>query len=346
MLSLPNPLARLLTGVLLGGVVLAPVLAQDELVPVLPSDTEAESTPESTPDRREPPPLSPRIQQAMIAYAQGAAALQSGDSEQAIEHLKQAIRLKPDDAQFHYQLSRAYAATDDQALRWYALRQAVRLNPGHGQAVSDFEQMWSVALDQDALDVDTPRERIQAALGEPDQTSDDRNTWVYGYRAIQFEDDRLHTLLDLRGQGALQPATEVFSFDFDQRDWRLKQRLVSRTESTLIYTPEDQGETDEQITLQRLVDMKTERSPQQIMNDMRAHLQNQFPTVEWVVHHATDDDVLFEWTLSGEGLPTQHEIVRLAAGEEDVYRLSYTSKHIDPDKGWRERLGRAELQPL
>lgn len=297
------------------------------------------------------PPLSPEAQQAMIAYTQGLAALRSGKPEQAIDKLKLAIRLKPEEAQFHYMLAQAYGDTGDYPLRWYALRQAVRLDPEHEEAVRSFEQMWDVAVEKGVLDVGEGRDEVKAALGEPDQAAPDGSTWVYGYRAVQFRDDRVNALIDLRGQGGLQPAEEVFALDLDAQNWHLKERHISRAESTLVYAPADAEQSaDQRFTLQRLVDMKSRRSPHQIMQDMREHLTTQFPQVDWQVLQDDGDDVMFEWSLGGEDLPSQHEIVRLAAGADDVYRLTYSNKQADLApalrEDWVNRLRKAQLKPL
>ncbi|MDX1605034.1 MAG: tetratricopeptide repeat protein [Candidatus Competibacterales bacterium] len=283
----------------------------------------------------------------MISYTQGRVALANGELDQAIEHFKTAVRFKPRDAQFHYMLGQAYAEAENFPMQWYALRQSVRLDPELDKAVAQFENMWQVALDKGFLDVGTSRKQVEAALGEPDERSQDEALWVYGYQGVQFADGQVVAVLDLRAADAMQPATEVFRFSLDDEDWRLAQRRINGGESTLIYTPTGTEEPGERLTLQRLAGKRAQHSPEALMERMRDSLSSQLPELEWRVLSEGDDSILFEWSSEN---PQQHEITRLTAGETDLYRLTYSSLDATLDSAlretWIQRLEDATLEPL
>lgn len=296
------------------------------------------------------PPLSPAMKEAMIAYTEGYAALQSGHPKIAIARLQEAIKNNPREPQFHYLLAQAYGKVGNYPMRWFALRQAVRLNPNFKKAVRAFEQMWQVAVEKGALNVGTPAKRVKEALGEPDQKNPKGSVWVYGYRAVEFAKGKVYALLNLRGRGKLQPATEVFRFSFGDHPWPVIRRSISRDQSTLVYAPADQHPVHQQVTLRRLVDMKAKRSAEQLMQDMHKSLQARFPNVQWKVLQDGTSDVLFEWWLAGSGQPHQHQIIRLSSGAHDLYQLAYANQQdqLKPElrERWVQRLKAAKLEPL
>ncbi len=300
--------------------------------------------------RNKMPPLTRQDKAAMIAYTEGYAALRSGHPKAAIQHLKQAIQNKPNEAQFHYLLAQAYGKIGNYPMRWYALRQAVRLNPQLKGAVHGFEQMWRVAVEKGSLDVGIPEKRVKAELGKPDQTSRKGSVWVYGYRAIEFLHHKIYGLIDLRGSGRPSPATEVFRFNLGPGHWRLTQRRLGSDQSTLVYQPKAAKGPRAQVTLTRLVDMKAKNDPHQLMTNMKQELKQRFPDLGWRVLHDSPQDVLFEWWLTGSDEPHQHQIVRMASGSHDVYQLSYASQ-ADPLKSttrarWVSQLKHARLEPV
>lgn len=66
------------------------------------------------------------------------------------------------------------------------------------------------------------------------------------------------------------------------------------------------------------------RSPQAVMEQLKATLQARCPDSSWTVIHQDDWSVLYEWKTAACGnQPEQHEIARLLKGNEGVHRIAY-----------------------
>ena len=321
----------------------APAIA----APVAPAD-------EATPAQPGPQPqqLAPALQQALLAYTKGLAELNNGNYEKAIELLSFAISQKPNDPQFHYMAAKAYEAAGEFRGQWFHLRKAVRLKLDHEQAVQDFMRMWQVALDKGVLDVGSPQANVKAALGEPDAKQTQTSTvWQYGFMGVEFYQDRVAAVLDLRGSGNFTAPLEDLEIVLDgSREWKIKQQIASRSEFKVVYAPVETTEPAEIVTHNRLINLRNKMTVTELMQKMQAGLEYEFPEVQWKLLQSSDDDVLFEWWLDSEGLPKQHEIVRLLAGTEDIHRLAYTVKTAPLDgethQQWINRLQAAKLIDL
>ena len=300
-----------------------------------------------------PPQLSPDFQQALLAYTNGLAAFDRGDYAKAVEAFSYAITKKPDDPQFHYMAAKAYEGLGKFRGEWFHLRQAVRLQANHQEAMPLFLRMWQTALNKNILNIGTPLSTVKAALGKPDaQHTQNSTLWQYGFMGVEFVDDKVVGVMDLRGVGPLAtPQEELKLVPADNREWILKQRSASRSEYQLIYTPKESTDSTEIITHQRLVGLTAQMTAPELMEKMQSGIRLEFPEVYWQVLQSTPNDVMFEWWLDDENLPTQYELVRLIAGQDDIHRLAYTSNRplTEDDAAraqWITQLQSAELVPL
>ena len=326
-------------------------------VPVEPADSNTDPSSQSSSDTAQPSPLSPDMQQALLAYTQGLAELNKGSYQKAIELLSFAISKKPNDAQFHYMAAKAYEGAGEFRGEWFHLRKAVRLRLNHEEAVQDFMRMWQTAVDKNVLDVGTPQETVKAALGEPDAAQTEASTiWQYGFMGVEFYEDQVAAVLDLRGSGNLSPPLEKLEITLDDsREWKIKQQFASRSEHKLVYAPIGASVSAESgpaeiLTHNRLIGLKQRMTVQELMEKMKAGLSYEFPEVQWNLLQSGEDNVVFEWWLTNEGLPKQHEIVRLMGGKEDIHRLAYTVKTAplegEAHEQWVNRLQKAKLTAL
>jgi tetratricopeptide (TPR) repeat protein len=284
----------------------------------------------------------------MIAYAQGLAALKTGRIDNAIDHLTDAIHLKPEDAQYRYTLAMAYEKAEKWPNRWFQLRQAALLKPDYTDAIQELLDMWQVAVNKGVMDIGTSSEQIKLALGEPDrqQSEGDNSTWQYAFMGIQFQDDKLVSVFDLRALEHFTPPLEVIEFGFDGRDWKLNQQRIELQRTLLQYIPAaGTSDNEEIVTVERLFNLRKEMSVHELMNDMHKNLQEKFPGIEWNVIEESnnDNDILLEWRLQSEDTSAQHEIIRLLSGQDDIYRLAYTAHKIEDREIWLKILQQSKL---
>jgi hypothetical protein len=305
-----------------------------------------ESPPTATPGSQSP--LDTVTEESMIAYAQGLASLKTGHTEDAITHLQDAVRLKPEDAQYRYLLAMAYEKAGLLPNRWFQLRQAILLKPDYSDAINELLDMWQVALNKDVLDIGTTSEQIKLALGEPDhqQSEGDITTWQYAFMGLQFQQDKLVSVFDLRALEHFTPPLEIIEFGFDDRDWKLIQQRIELQRSILQYIPATETTNDQEVfTVERLFNMRKQMSVHELMETMHDNLQKKFPDIEWNVINQGDNDVLFEWQLKNQdaGGSAQHEMIRLLSGQEDIHRLAYTAHKIDDRETWLTILQQSKL---
>lgn len=300
--------------------------------------------------------VAPEIQQAMLAYTQGALVMQKGDYDQAIKLFSFAVSRKPNDPQFHYMTAKAFQGAGEFRGQWFHLRKAVRLQPNHKQALPEFMHMWQVALNKGVLDIGNTAANVRAALGEPDEKTEinpeqQRSLWQYGVMGVELRSDQVAGVMDLRGSGDLPTPQDDLEIVLDSRqEWKVKQQFASRSEFKVVYTSVETTEPKAQFTHQRLLGMAEKTSVQDLMQNMKAGLEQQFPEVQWQVMQAEDNNVVFEWWLQGEDLPQQHEIVRLLQGDEDIHRLAYSVQTAplaqEQREQWIKRLQQAKLVEL
>ena len=298
-----------------------------------------------------------RLQQSMVTYTEGRFAMKKERFEEAIAKFKQAIMLNPKQAQFRYSLAEAYSKVGKWLPRWFQLRQTLLLQSSFKEASDAFLQMWQVAANKGIVDVGTELAAVKAALGEPDaqQQSQDgsQTTWQYAFMAINFVNDKVFSVIDLRGQKQLSAATETVALDLGERAWKIKQRRLSASQSTLEYVPETMqpNAPQEQFVVERLAGLKAKMDTQAVMETMQESLNKRFASIDWKVLQQSEDGVLFEWQLRANSNGNekknslQHEIVRLIAGEQDIHRLAYTAQEMDAEnrQRWLQRLQAAEL---
>ena len=345
------------------GFISFPALAQDStpaitapaisepLTPAPATDTDGNA--QQTSDDSQPPKLSPAFQQALLAYTNGLAALDRNDYNNAIEAFNYAIKLKPDDPQFHFMAAKAYEGAGKFRGEWFHLRKAVRLQVNHQEAAPLFLRMWQTALDKNILNVGSPLATVKAALGEPDaQQTQNTTIWQYGFMGVEFVDDKVVGVMDLRGTGTPPAPQETVAFKLnDDREWVLKLRSAARTEFKLIYAPAKATDMAEIVTNQRLIGLGTQMTVSELVDKMHTSLQYEFPEVHWQVLDSSDKDALLAWWLDDDELLHQYEVVRLMAGENDIHRLAYTSRgDATRDNALREQwinqLRNAKLVPL
>jgi len=95
----------------------------------------------------------------------------------------------------------------------------------------------------------------------------------------------------------------------------------------------------------------TESSPtrEQLMNKLRADMQQRCPNVEWKLIQQRSNELLYEWRITKcAPHPDQHEIARIMDGKSNRWKISYTAKVTGlPEakrKQWIDLLLRPEVK--
>ncbi len=267
-------------------------------------------------------------------YAKGVEALDRGEAAQAIASFSEAVRASEDVAQYRYALAMAYLMDQQSMQAWYQLRQAVRLDPNHPQAVPRFNQMWRQVDTQGTFNVGRTMEQVAAALGKPDRAlQNDRLTrWLYGFMSVEFEDQQVYAILDWRrGEQVGLPPAEGILWPLDPRDWAVGYRARTRNGDMLEYTPPGQTVQDwsQMATVQSIVVGAGGGGPtvQQFLGHMQKSLQQLHPGVQWRVIQTGKTEALYEWSIpAGRGQPAQHEVARLIQGRDGLYRIACVAK--------------------
>ncbi len=325
------------------------VVGQEEsLAPVVDAPDTTESLSLEIPK----PKLSPEGQ---VATKRGIEMLQAKEYKKAINLLLAAARLHPKEGELRHLLGYAYAQDKQLGQAWLQFRQAVRLTPQNVAGIRDFIKLWQVFENQGVFNWGRSSAELVKLIGKPDAKSEKSGgeVWEYGFKQIHFLDGKLELLVDPRGLATLQQPVDKIDYDFDdQNRWRPGYRSLNLVQSLTEFIPTGQSmqKWSELYTIQRIHRLRAKKSPSELMREIEANLKKANPAVEFRVLEERDGDVLFHWRDVGDEkkkrLP-QHEIVRLVAGQRDIYRLAYTRRvaqiAAEDAKNWVSILGQAKL---
>ena len=274
--------------------------------------------------------------------------------KEAINAFLAAARQHPANGQFRHLLGFTYAQDKQLARAWLQFRKSVRFHPNYQPAIRDFLAIWETFRRRGAFNVSQTPQQIQKLIGKPDaqRSAENRLMWEYGFMRINFVDGQLVSIVDPRGldPAASKPSDKI-KIKLDGRSWRLGFRTINRLQSLTERVPLDQTVQNwkELFTVQRLYGM-TERdvSPKHMMGQIEQSLKKGNPDIVFEVLASSDNDATFQWRNPGtNGRTAQHEIVRLLAGERDIFRLAYARKVAQLSQQdveqWRDILQRAQL---
>lgn len=132
--------------------------------------------------------VSCNILRSSINYTRGTQCLDTGDSEQAIEYLEEAVRLDPDFARNHTNLAAAYTQNGEYEKAWIHIRKSMfcKYPDKCGEtSFRSFYRQWVTERGKDKLG--TSCEEIVSSLGEPDMILSHGNQFVYGICIMTFK---------------------------------------------------------------------------------------------------------------------------------------------------------------
>ena len=286
-------------------------------------------------------------------YSDGVKAIKAGDFPAAVSHLQKAVEQLPRNAQVRAALGVAYFQMQRPMQAWSQFRHAIRLNPQNARVVNSFMQMWNSFDRRGLFLVGTEPQQLTKAIGAPDrvlQTSDGER-WLYGFMAVDFRDDKLHTIIDRRGFGEKErQSTERLAVQTDQRDWKIKHRMIDRRQKHTTYFLADQMPPDwsERLTTQQIFGNERQRRPGDVLDRTKKRILKVNPDAKFEILEESEQEAIYEWRTGQQGQrPPQHCIARLVLGEKDVHRIAFVVQvdkmSADLRDSWIELLRRAEV---
>jgi hypothetical protein len=155
------------------------------------------------------------------------------------------------------------------------------------------------------------------------------------------------------GASAAAPATppSPSAPRFDGRGWSVGHQAKNARQSLVEYVLPGQTVDNwkELVTSTVYFDPRHSVPLARFVEQVRASMSNDCPSLVWNVIQQDDKTAIFEWRDAGcGGFPPQTELARLAVGPEGVYRLAYAVKMrgpLPPDKRkeWLGILGQVPL---
>ena len=121
-----------------------------------------------------------------------AEATESGNHDQAIELLMQAVKASPNDPDCQYDLAMAYYHADRMPQMWSVLHRAATKDPAHQKIANALLAYWRMFDEQGLFNVGVPVTDITRMLGNPDQTATNgkRKRLMYGFMVIETREGR------------------------------------------------------------------------------------------------------------------------------------------------------------
>ncbi len=305
----------------------------------------------------EKPPVTKTEEKPESAQKQielGNSSMELEDFEIAIEHYEAAVKVDPENGDFHHALGVAYMANRNANAGWYHFRMAVKYAPQNEAAVMDFLRTWRFLDDGGLFNVGTSAETIIKTLGKPDQFAQNgiQSRAIYGFMSINMLNQQVFSILDMRN---LPPdglrSEDGLAFSLPE-GWRVAYRILTFEQGNTEFTTGEETIQNwtELFSSQRFIGIVEEQSAQKMLETIRESLTSSFNDVEFEVLEESPDDVLFFWKISETNEhPSQYEIVRIVKGKSDLHRIAYTKKADKKDeeniKLWTETLRSAKLMP-
>lgn len=293
---------------------------------------------------------------AKKAFDQGEMERTSGNHSGAVTLLGTAVRLAPENALYHHRLGKACLVAEKYDAMWIHFRKAAILEHTNDEYANDFMNVWMFHDRQGTLNAGTPSADLLKKLGEPDKRveTDQMKRWVYGFLAVDFGQDQVFRVVDLRGytaEAAAEP--EKVKVQTDPTYWQVAHHMVSRRDDNLELTPigEKIQNWSELFSKQRFPLMsRTKATVRGMADSMRASLLKSPGFVEFDVLSESPVSITYHWrTKAAAGQKPQHEIAKIIEGKKDFYRVAYVKRTEELTESefakWFQVIGDATLIP-
>ncbi len=161
-----------------------------------------------------------------LSYMQaGKDFLNSKDYQRAVLEFKNALSLKPLDAEAQYQLGLAYLATGDWSLAANHLKRATELSPEHSQAQVRFSEMLSTTSDPALLE--EARKRLQNVFqASPGNTEALTALAITEWKLADRGAAEKHLQEAFHKSGNLSPAVALARIHIQQNQWEDAEKVL------------------------------------------------------------------------------------------------------------------------
>ncbi len=268
--------------------------------------------------------------------------------------LQAAVVANPTDVSARGKYAMALYQAKQPTAAWAQLLAGNKIKPDHAGINKGLGVMLGVFESQGQLQVGTPAEKIKQTLGVPQQEIElgPRRRWVYGYFGIDFKAGQLHEVIDLRGAAkSLFEPTETVSIDLDGRGWICRMRKKNAGSSSATFHLSDQALADwtERFEVERILKGTKAGSTKEIGEILIRQVSARDPGIVPSVIESNESSITVEFEFPPES-EMRYQLVRLLRGAEDVHRIAYTMRNVQPPEGiqnkWQKIFSSASLSPV
>jgi hypothetical protein len=271
-----------------------------------------------------------------------------------IPELEAVVSQTPGDISAREKLAMSYLQIGNAPAAWLQLMSARKIDPKHVGVGRGIDVLIRKFSNQGIFTVGVPTETIKALLGEPEQVVDlkGRTRWLYAYWGVDFEKDRVHEIVDLRGvTQALYLPTEVVKTQLGGETWLpgFRRKIKGRAIACYFVPGETVASHAQMVTVERMLGVVGENTMQQLVNRVIADEAKEILGSQHKILKLTDETAFVAVTMPAtEGSKPRHQLVRLFKGPQDLHRLTYmmlsdTEPTTETQKKWFDIFAAAKL---
>ncbi len=274
---------------------------------------------------------------------------------QQLPKLKANAEAAPNDVAALAQYAMALYRLGNVPEAWTQLRAAYQVEPAHSGIQRGIETVFKNLEKRGVFGVGVPSETISGILGEPDRQIEltGRTRYAYAFYGIDFQNDRIHEVVDLRGAtNALFLPTETITVNLDGRGWRcgMRKKAQKNSSASFFLPGESASEWTEQVEIERILGAAAIGTCEKIAELLIGQIKQVQPKAQAKILESTEDSIILTTMIPGIGPePTRYQLIRLMKGPQDLHRLAITIKTGEPTQAfqqrWLEIFKAAKLEP-
>lgn len=253
--------------------------------------------------------------------------------DDGIAEIRKAVAADPNNLDYRAALCEALAIKGNADEVWTAFRDAQAINRTHPAVAGCLLSAWQTHASKGLFNVGTPSNEVMSKLGIGDRTEHhgEQERWLYAFMAVNLVNDKVHSVMDLRLLDAdVLNTTEKIQFRADGRKWRAVHRRVSAIETVTDYVlpNQDLSNWKELFSVQRMLGLSQRLvKPADYLESVRRDVTSSSNDAQFNVVHQDPARIVYEWHVpKTEDEPARHEVAQVFAGEQDLYRVAYSTR--------------------
>lgn len=295
------------------------------------------------------------IDPGLELYTAGAKAIEENKLGEGIQQIRAAIAASPNNLDFRVTLCQALAVDGQADAAWRVSREVREINKTHPAVAACLLSAWQAYTLKGLFNVGAESSDILAKLGRADRVENHANQvrWLYSFMAVNLIDQKVHSVMDLRGLDADALMTsEKLVFRADGRRWRAVHRRVtsSQTVTDYVLPAQDLSNWKELFSVQRILGLSAKLvKPADYLQSVRRDVRSLSSDAHFNIIDQNSQRAVYEWHVpTTDERTAQHGIVQVLAGERDIYRVSYASRlpemTAEKRRTWIELVGSAKIE--